>query len=129
AFLFSLPVTRREYVLEKYLFGIILGGGACVIALLLITVLGMLKGTVPSADTLLITCMVFATLLGLLALLLPFQLKFGGEKGRIALIASLAMAFILVSIIVSGLKAVQFDLISNISVMPLHGMVTSAVAI
>jgi ABC-type transport system involved in multi-copper enzyme maturation permease subunit len=39
-FLLSLPVTRKGYVLEKYAFGLLLGGGGWLLGSVIVTVAG-----------------------------------------------------------------------------------------
>lgn len=51
--LMTLPVMRKTYVIGKYIFGLLFGGGAWLIAV---------------------------------AIMLPFQFKFGSERGRIVLL-------------------------------------------
>lgn len=87
AFLFALPVTRKSYVLEKYAFGIIAG----IVSLLIGTVISVITVAVRDAGllgaVLMTACTIFPAIILILSLMLPFQLKFGGEMGRIAIIA------------------------------------------
>lgn len=48
AFLFSLPISRKDYVKEKYLLSFLLGFGALILGLLIICVAGFLKGDTNS---------------------------------------------------------------------------------
>ncbi len=101
-FLFSLPITRKSYVLEKYTFALILEG----ISLLLAAVLSvgtsaMLDGGADMASALselvvmipLMGCLV----LTILSVMIPVHLKYGAEKGRVVLI-----------ILVGGLVALAY---------------------
>lgn len=94
AFLFSLPITRKDYVLEKYIFGLISG----MTSLLLGTVISLVAIGITktgSFNEIFITAgSLFPTILLILSIMLPFILKFGGEKGRIAIIG--VMGFIAV---------------------------------
>ena len=74
--LFTLPITRSDYVKEKYLFSLIITGSGFV----LVTILGCV-----SKSGFMETLIILSTALLLLALSLPFQLKEGNEKGRIVL--------------------------------------------
>ena len=76
AFLFSLPITKKDYVKEKYLFSLIITG----IGFAFVTILGCF-----SKSGFMETLIILSTALLLLALSLPFQLKEGNEKGRIVL--------------------------------------------
>lgn len=73
--LFTLPISKSDYVKEKYLFSLIITG----IGFVLVTILGCF-----SKNGFMETLIILSTAL-LLALSLPFQLKEGNEKGRIVL--------------------------------------------
>lgn len=74
--LFTLPITRSDYVKEKYLFSLMITG----IGFVLVTILGCFR-----KSGFMETLVILSTALLLLALSLPFQLKEGNEKGRIVL--------------------------------------------
>ena len=98
AFLFTLPISRRGYVLEKYLYALVLGGGAWAI-----TTAGCaayLYLTDPSwngAEWICVPGIIFPIMWLMIALMLPMQLKFGAEKSRIALIVLFAFVFGMIS--------------------------------
>lgn len=74
--LFTLPISKSDYVKEKYLFSLIITG----IGFVFVTILGCF-----SKSGFMETFIIVSTALLLLALSLPFQLKEGNEKGRIVL--------------------------------------------
>lgn len=74
--LFTLPISKSDYVKEKYLFSLIITG----IGFVFVTILGCF-----SKSGFMETFIILSTALLLLALSLPFQLKEGNEKGRIVL--------------------------------------------
>lgn len=80
AFLFSLPISRKGYVLEKYAFGFIIGGAAWLLAVIIAIALSLVKTSLLVSDTVIIALMYLALLAVLLSVMLPVQLKFGGEK-------------------------------------------------
>lgn len=87
AFLFTLPFSRKLYVMEKYIFGIIMG----LIGWVLATFGGgfylMVKtNTFSMLEWVTVASICVIILLFCLAITIPFQLKFGAEKGRIALL-------------------------------------------
>ena len=86
AFLFSLPISRRTYAVEKYIFGAILGCCAWVLAMIIAISVGFLKGIHPDTETWFSAFLILSMMFVILALMLPFQLKFGGERGRIVLL-------------------------------------------
>lgn len=84
AFLFTLPFERKEYVTEKYLFGILLGIGGAVIGLLVTIVQGVAtQGVLEWKEPLVTVLAILAVSILMLAAALPIQLKFGAEKGRL----------------------------------------------
>ena len=74
--LFTLPISKSDYVKEKYLFSLIITG----IGFALVAILNCF-----SKSGFMETFIIVSTDLLLLALSLPFQLKEGNEKGRIVL--------------------------------------------
>lgn len=87
AFLFTLPISRKEYVIEKYVLGMIMGIIGCGISVVCVTVFSMIRQ--QSMDWIGLLVQV-ASMIGMLFIILgfgiPIQIKFGGEKGRIILI-------------------------------------------
>lgn len=81
SYLMTLPVTRKTYVKEKYLLmilcawtGLILGMGGCA-----------LRSTDLDGTFFAESAAVFLVLMVFQLIMLPLQLKFGGEKSRIVL--------------------------------------------
>ena len=95
AFLFTLPITRKGYVIEKYLFGLLLGCGAWIITILLVAVVGSIRNIMPFDEIVMISLMILPIILFLQSLMIPFQLKFGAEKGRIFILSVLGAIFLL----------------------------------
>lgn len=87
AFLFTLPISRKSYAEEKYVFALLLSLGSWVITVLLAIVLTKS----PASETLVPAVIIFIAVLVLQAVMIPLQIKFGGEKGRIALIAVVSL--------------------------------------
>lgn len=87
SFLFTLPIKRRQYVLSKYVFSLLsILTGALMSAIFMVAVLtfkGEMHTLAQQIDFLIgysAGAMVF------LSVMLPIQLKYGAEKGRIALV-------------------------------------------
>ncbi|MEF2879381.1 MAG: ABC-2 transporter permease [Blautia sp.] len=91
AFLFSLPVSRKDYAIEKYCLGLILEGGALVLATLLSLIFSKIWDTTSGAEIGMSALILIPLLFVLQGIMIPFQLKFGGEKGRIALLITLGL--------------------------------------
>ena len=86
AFLMVLPISRKLYVQEKYLFGGVLGftGLASAFVLFLISEINKGSSMTFTQYVLLFLCFLAFVIL-FLCLMIPIQLKFGSEKGRIVL--------------------------------------------
>lgn len=100
-FLFTMPVTRKGYVMEKYLFMLLVGGGIWIAT----TLLGMVLGTMRDpefamADWLCVSFAILVVLGILMMLMLPINFKYGAEKSRnatlILMFAIFAVAVILI---------------------------------
>lgn len=95
-FLLTLPIDRRSYVREKYIFGLLMGGSGWLGGAVMVIAAGALRGQNPLSKEIL------AMLLGFLAFLLicqsvmiPVQLKFGAEKGRYIIILVMVVMMLL----------------------------------
>lgn len=117
AFLFSLPITRKGYVLEKYGFGLILGAGSLALALGIVFLTGMARegmdvdGAMEHAmDTIRMGIVLLPCIVLLLSVLLPIQLKFGGEKGQIAIIGVVGALTVAGVLTAKGAEALGIDL-------------------
>lgn len=86
AFLMVLPISRKLYVQEKYLVGGLLGftGLASAFVLFLISEINKGSSMTFTQYVLLFLCFLAFVIL-FLCLMIPIQLKFGSEKGRIVL--------------------------------------------
>lgn len=112
AFLFSLPISRRTYAVEKYIFGAILGCCAWVLAMVIAISVGFLKGIHPDTETWFSAFLILSMMFVILALMLPFQLKFGGERGRIVLL------LVIGGLAPNGLELIGIDLLAMLDAMP-----------
>jgi len=106
AFLFTLPITRKGYVYEKYLFGLTTG----ICFLVLGTAISLLASVINNTEVTEIfrqALPLLSMIIIALALMLPAQLKFGGEKGRIILISIIGVVFLLGKLIKDNLQALN----------------------
>lgn len=104
AFLFSLPVSRKGYAIEKYLFSLLMCGGGWLIGTFVTTAVGMAKGTIEFEEGIMSALVLLPVVLCLVAFMLPLRLKFEGDKSRIAMVIVFGVFFI---ISVLGMKAFQ----------------------
>ncbi|MCI8483170.1 MAG: ABC-2 transporter permease [Lachnospiraceae bacterium] len=118
AFLFSLPVTRRGYVIEKYGFGLILGGGAWLIGTILAVVIGRIQHTDSITETIMTALIILPLMWIALSAVLPFQLKYGGEKGRIVMIGVFGIFFAIGAAVMKVAKILNIDLIYVMDHLP-----------
>lgn len=92
-FLFTLPVSRKEYVLEKY--GLAVAGSAAAVCIVTVLVyfVSVVRGSQLMAEQLFIILIMMPLALILFSLMVPFQLRFGAEKGRMMLLGAYGAVF------------------------------------
>lgn len=85
-----MPYSIRQLVVSKYLLGLL-----CFVAgALLLCVQRIVAGTLFTAETISVFCTALITVLLLQALTLPMSIRFGVEKGRILLLAVVALVLV-----------------------------------
>ena len=101
AFLFTLPITRKLYILEKYVFSMLSVVTGTILSLILMLGVSFVK------DNYMLTSSEISFVIGyaigafvVLAIMLPVNLKFGPEKGRIAMI-------VLIAIVMAGVFSIS----------------------
>ena len=112
AFLMTLPVTRKQYVAEKYL----LGAGLTAVAWGIATITGVIcKGVAELqgclSETIIGSLIYIPLALLMLAVSLPLVIHFGAEKGRNIAMVMWAIIFAVVYILIKamGLSADAVD--------------------
>lgn len=83
-FLFTLPFDRKQYAMEKYLFGMLVGGTALLVSSAAGIALCYGRGNIDLKEYGVSVLTYIFLLILMLALMIPIELKFGAEKGRIA---------------------------------------------
>lgn len=113
-FLFTLPCTGKQYVMEKYLFVYGISFAAGVLAIVIIIVSVMVQGMPIAADT------IFEAIASELpiivvtgGLMIPLQIKFGPEKSRTVLLILMGLVFA-VSFMIAKITDVD-SLLKNIA--------------
>lgn len=97
SFLLVLPVSRKEYVNEKYVFSGILIFSAWLVGLTVGSVFRIIRGEPVLSAEWLAGCFSYITVaVVFLSLMLPLRLKFEGEKGRVVLPLTIAAVGILI---------------------------------
>lgn len=133
AFLLTLPVTRKEYTLEKYGFGILIGTVAWILATAITIVYSYFYVTDFQLMEWLGTCaiMLFVAFV-FMSVIIPVQLKFGQTKGNIAMIICMAgiAAVGFVAIKIAELMGIDIiGMMDSLSSMGTAGIVTIIMAI
>lgn len=85
-FIMTLPIDGTIYAVEKYVLGGILGGGSLVVAVVIQVLSFLLRyGVADYADCVISAMAILPICMLMLAILLPVELKFGPEKGRLVM--------------------------------------------
>lgn len=122
-FLFTLPISRSLYVKEKYVLSLILGLGSLILATVICTIITLFKNNMPLFDLLMMALMILPYIILVQAIMIPFQLKFGAERGRIAIIGVLGAIILLGILIFQGLKILKINftgIVEQISVLDIR---------
>lgn len=118
-FMFTLPVTRRQYVLEKFLFCICTALVIWICALAVSLGFMYYKGTLPVISEFLLQSVTGPILAAvLISIMLPLQIKLGQEKARsgvFVLAGIVALVFIVLKLWVAPTDAEMDALLSGIS--------------
>ena len=118
AFLFSLPVTRKTYTIEKYCFGLFMGLGAWLAASFLSTAAGIGRGQETIGDLVITAFIVLPLVLFMLAVMVPVMLKFGAEKGRVAVVLLFAVAYLTMSLLAESAQQWGEDFLPMMDSLP-----------
>lgn len=123
AFLFTLPVTRNAYVIEKYSLGLLFGCAAWILAAVMGLITTVVKAALPVTDFMRGALIILPIMIVIQAVTLPFQLKFGSDKGRIALIGAFGGLAVIGILIVKGAKALfNIDVVQILDNLPTVSM-------
>lgn len=116
AFLFTLPFSRSRYVEEKYCFGILAGTCSWFLSFVITTIIQMINSNnFIFSDWMLSTLVMLPIMFVMLAILIPFQLKYGSENGRIAIIIFLGGGFVVCYLLANLLAQSQINFNALIS--------------
>ena len=116
AFLFTLPFSRSRYVEEKYCFGILAGTCSWFLSFVITTIIQIINSNnFIFSDWMLSTLVMLPIMFVMLAILIPFQLKYGSENGRIAIIIFLGGGFVVCYLLANLLAQSQINFNALIS--------------
>lgn len=110
-FLFTLPITRKMYVTSKYVTGMATCLTAWCLSVLLTAVSMTLGKSHGSWEEWFLCCVMFLGV-GFLfdAVMIPIQLKFGADRGRIVLLAVFLGCLLLSTAVFRLLRKMQVDI-------------------
>ena len=115
AFLFTLPISRRGYVIEKYCFGLLLDFGSWILAFVLSIVVNIVNKSNDLLDVLVASAVIFAFMIILQAVMIPLQIKFGAEKSRIAIIAVVGITVVVAFVIAKCFEFFGIDVMNSLN--------------
>ena len=96
AFLMTLPVTRRQYVAEKFICGLLSLFLGFVYAMVVAVIQSMIGNSAPDLKESIMTAVLFAVIgVIVLSFSIAIDLKFGWRKGRVMLILGFMVIFFL----------------------------------
>lgn len=110
AFLFCLPVSRRLYVKEKYWFGVAAECVTWVLSFLLVLCASLSRHSASPGEVLLSALFFLPAAFLLQALALPLYLKFGGERGRLAILGACGLLLLMGLLAVKLAESLGIDL-------------------
>lgn len=118
AFLFTLPFSRKSYVVEKYLFALVTGGVSWLVSTVLSAICDAARDlTAVTSDYIFASLLIAAAFFIIISIILPVQLKFGGNRGTIAMLLSVCIASLVAYIAVRGLKFFDIDIHSMLNAL------------
>ena len=116
--MFTLPINKKGYAIEKYVFGLMISISTLFIATGIAYGVNVVKGQSITNEGILIAAIYLPILILVLSIMIPLQLKYGGEKGRIAMIVIFGIGFLGIYGLYQVIRMINFDymaIITNIA--------------
>lgn len=110
-FLFTLPISKKRYVREKYVFGCLITFTAWVFSTIVSMIVQII--TIPDTDVILwiFTCLGILSIgFIFISFMIPFELKFGNDKGRIAILCIVGLLLVFGILTGKAVQAMKIDL-------------------
>lgn len=115
-FLFTLPITRKAYVAEKYIISILTIVVSWLLSLVLCFMVdAILEPTVSATEILIMAVIIIPLPVLLMDIMIPVQLKYGAEKSRLVIIAVIGICAIVVYGIIKILEQAGIPLAAIIN--------------
>lgn len=96
SFIFTLPVTRKEYVREKYIFGFLVSFCGWLFTVILTAVSLTARGKMDVGEWIPVWLIFLGISVLGLSVALPGAIKYGSDKGRIMMIVFVAAVFVVI---------------------------------
>ena len=114
-FLFTLPITRKSYVAEKYIFCFLTVFCSWIFSVILYVAIDKLQGgATPVSEMLFVSILLLLIAIVLMDVMVAVQLKYGSERSRVVIIAIFGICFKQLSLVkVSGFGKALFKRASN----------------
>lgn len=132
AFLFTLPISRNDYVREKYAFSLLIGSGFWLLTLVMAVIINNIKGAMPMVELLMTAFLILPIMVILYAVMIPFQLKFGAEKGRMAIVGAVGILFITIFLLIKIITAFGVNIknvFNNILLLKATVLITTVILV
>ena len=111
AFLMTLPIERKTYAREKYVFAGMIAVLSAVGTSILAYILGKVMNVeVDMTEVIGVACVIVLISWLMLAITIPLQIKFGAEKGRIAMLLAVGGVFGVLFFLAKGLSSSGVDI-------------------
>ncbi|MDY4788882.1 MAG: ABC-2 transporter permease [Bacilli bacterium] len=131
-YLFTLPFSRKQYVIEKFLLGLISGVSGIVIGIIIVALSSFINGNVVTIDLAYISLFSLLILFLVISIMLPIEINFSGDKSRIVLI----IVFGIILLMFIGIKKILelnnidiSNLITNLNATLLLFLITTLIII
>ena len=129
----ALPVTRRLYVNSKYVLALILGIGFWFASTALTCIYNYMTQPDINIPELLMTCTIMLGLMALfISFMVPVQLKFGQNRGNIALVAAVGCCVAIGFVLIQLAEFLNIDfapLLANINALGPSGLAVIVIGI
>lgn len=111
SFLMTLPIERKTYAQEKYVFAGMTSLFSAVGTSVLAYIMGMVMGNpVDMTEVVGVACLIILVSWLMLAITIPLQIKYGAEKGRIAMILAIGALFGIFYVLAKVLSSTGTDM-------------------
>ena len=111
SFLMTLPIERKTYAQEKYVFAGFTSLFSAVGTSVLAYIMGMVMGNpVDMTEVIGVACLIILVSWLMLAITIPLQIKYGAEKGRIAMILAIGALFGIFYVLAKVLSSTGTDM-------------------